>query len=610
MKNSFFLLLGVLSVSGAAHAEVEQDTVPPQPKYTLEEVLVTASRISESPLKLPAQVSIIDGKDLRLHGTSELADLTYLVPTSNLSSFGYLGALSTLSIRNAKSEQVLFLLDGRPLNDPQNGVFNVSTVPLCLLHRIELIRGGASSLWGANAVGGVVNLVTNRFGQGLPYTRISLKSGSQNTSITEVQFGRQIGNRTSFFLCAELKKSDGFRTNSDFLGKTVGGNFRHSIAPLWEVGIGVRRYEGELGVPGDTIYLETLNAREEDYRLDADITLRGKTADHETEVQVFGSDIWNTYTNPDFDYGETNRTKLVGMQLEQNYILLAHHKATYGLYGETIFGEIKDEEHRPHLLSQFLHIEWKLREWFNLFTGARVDCHSAYDRQVSPSIGVTLSLEDRYAVYLTMNRSFRAPTLNEMYYPGFGNPDLLPEKSREIESGLKLESSRLNGHIAYFHRWAQDMIEYGAENGIWAPYNIGEANIEGIECGLHADWHDFLNAGLNFSLSKARDGADNPLIYQPEKRMGGFVSLRRAFKDDKIEGTLLLSGEYTDRRVSEAGDELPAYFLSNAKLSCRVLALTFFFRVQNLSDSEYELRRGYPMPGRNHIFGLEWELWD
>lgn len=591
---------------GTIIAETEEDTTTTKPEYTLEGVLVTASRIAESPMKLPLQITVIEEEEIGMHGVSGFGDLSYLIPTSNLSHRGYLGSVSTLSMRNATGDQILFLLDGRPMNDPQNGILNLATVPLPMLNRIEIMRGGASSLWGANAIGGVVNLTTKRFGQGLPYSKIALRRGGQNTSISAVEFGRRMGKRISFFVSSELKKSDGFRNNSDYDGTNIGGNLNCCISPLWEARMGIRRYEGKLGVPGDTLF-PTPGAREDDYRIDADLKLNRMVPGSETEIQLFGSDIWNTYTDVDFQYCETNRSRLSGFQLEQKLRLFDRHKLNLGGYGERIVAELKGEEHRTHLLSGFVQIELCLGDWANLFVSARLDSHSVYGYEFSPSIGATLPLRDEYAVYLNWNRSFRAPTLNELYYPGYGNPDLDPERSTGIESGLKMESSLLHGSIACFRRRVKDMIQPGVG---WIPYNVGEANIEGVELDLRVSPMNVLSVGFNCAISEALDDLDHELIYQPGMKAGGYVEIGRTFKENKLENRVLVSGEFVGKRLSETAKELPGYYLLHVKFLWRILDLTAFLRFENVLDSGYEVRQGYPMPERNHIFGLEWEFWD
>jgi len=99
-------------------------------------------------------------------------------------------------------------------------------------------------------------------------------------------------------------------------------------------------------------------------------------------------------------------------------------------------------------------------------------------------------------------------------------------------------------------------------------------------------------------------------MYRPREKGGGFIEVGRTFMKDKLEGTVLVSGNFVGKRLSETDRELPGYSLLNTKFSWRILDLTFFLRLQNLLNSDYEIREGYPMPGRNHILGLEWELWD
>ncbi len=154
------------------------------------------------------------------------------------------------------------------------------------------------------------------------------------------------------------------------------------------------------------------------------------------------------------------------------------------------------------------------------------------------------------------------------------------------------------------------MIQFGVEDGVWTSYNIGEANVGGVELDLQVSPKDFLSAGFNFAISRAVDGLDNWLMYQPEKKAGGFAEVARAFKDDKLEGRILISGEFVGKRLSETREELPGYHLFHTRFMWRILDVTFFLRLENLLDCRYEVRQGYPMPGREHMFGLEWEFWD
>jgi outer membrane cobalamin receptor len=452
--------------------------------------------------------------------------------------------------------------------------------------------------------------MTKRFGAGLPYTRIGLKNGSHATSITEVEFGRTIGERLNLFVSGELKKSDGFRPNSDYSGTNVGGNLSWLMSPSWEASIGVKRHEGELGVPGDTIFFPTPNARQEDYRLDADLKLKRLSSFNQTEIQFFGSEVWNNYTDSDFGYDEMNQNTLSGIQVEQRFRLLNRHRGTAGLYGERVVADLGGGEHETHLYSSFLQLDLNSHPWMNWFVGGRIDSHSEYGRQFSPSAGATLSLQDVCAVYLNWNKSFRAPTLNELYYPGFGNPSLSPELSTGVELGMKMRSGVVRGNISYFRRWMKDMIQFTLEEGQWAPYNVAEAQVEGAELEIEFLPGGFLSSGFNLVVSETVDGLGGEVMYQPRVKGGGYVEAGRTFKEGKLEGALIVSGELVGQRNSETGEQLEKYSLIHTKLLWRILDLTVSYRLQNLLDTRYEVRQGYPMDGRSHILGLEWELWD
>ncbi len=612
MIKTWVFLIAVLVV-GSGRAQDTQDSIPPEPEYSLEEIVVLAFRIDESALGLPARVFLIEEDAIRLHGVSELGDLSYLLPASNVASYGYLGGLSTLSLRGARSDQVLFLLDGRPVNDPQSGIFNMATLPPSMVSRVEVVSGGASSLWGPNAVGGVVNLVTKGFDDDRPYSRIAVRNGSYRTALTDLDFGRRLGDRLGMYVSSQLKRSDGFRENSDFEGNNVSGHFTYSFDPKWEVVARFKRYESTLGVPGDTTrFGRSPNARQRDYRLDGDIVLRRSVPGNHAEIQVFGSNIWNHYQNPDIGYSGVNTGRVYGIQVEERLSLLDRHASTVGLYGERIESEIEGDEQKTHLVSGFTHALVRLSPWMNIFAGGRFDHHSKYGSQFSPSVGVALPFGGRYSAYLNWNKSFRAPTLNELYYPGFGNPELEPERSSEVECGLKLETDYVRGSIAVSRRAVKDMIEYAFNPDDWSflPYNLGRADVSNLEMNLETSAGDWFAGGINLSLSENADEMGERLIYQPVTKMAEYVAVGRTLKEGRIEGRILLSGEHMSERLTETDSELPWQHLFHTKLSCRILDLTFTLRLQNILDTEYELRQGYPMPGRNYLLGAEWEFHD
>jgi outer membrane cobalamin receptor len=164
--------------------------------------------------------------------------------------------------------------------------------------------------------------------------------------------------------------------------------------------------------------------------------------------------------------------------------------------------------------------------------------------------------------------------------------------------------------LSYFRRWVKDMIQFTVEEGRWAPYNAARAEVEGAELDVEFSLGDDLSSGFNLAVSETVDGSGNEMMYQPRVKGGGYVQARRCFKGEKLEGGLIVSGEFVGQRLSETGQGLEKYSLIHTKLLWRILDLTIFYRLQNLLDTQYEVRQGYPMDGRSHILGLEWELWD
>lgn len=608
MLKWFALLFGGMSLCGTIFAEADEDstsvtpdTVSIAPKYILKEIVVTASRIPEENFVLPASVTTITKEEME--GYTDVADVLEKAVGTTVRRTGFWGSIKTLSLRGSSYQQTLFLLDGRPLNDPQNGGIDLNFIPLSIVDKLEIVRGASSSLYGADAVGGVVNILTKSFYRSKPYTKLVLRRGSFNTSLLALEFGRGIGEDFDFYITADSKETDGPRANSDYDGETFFGKARYRIGDS-EVSVQSKRYRSKMGYPG-SLYWPAPSARGEDYRLDSDFSIeRGGV-----RLKTYNSQIWNI-----FDGASHNNTLWGGEGIASNSV--GSHFFTYGVSGEKNWLESTSaKKHTCYRYGLFAEDRWTIESRLNLHLACRWDAHSVYGQQISPLLGVSCFPADRVSLFGSVKKAFRAPTLNDLYYEdswSHGDRDLTPERAIAYEVGIKNRTGSLQ--LTFFLSNVEDMILWGDPDGDWVytPYNI-DSRTAGIETSLSFPVTSWANLSVNYCyISSLNKATGKELDYRPT-RTGTIVGeMRKKLLQDKIGVSLKFDGKYVGRRYTDLGntERLPDYGLVDVLLRVRIIDISIAYRVENLADTEYQFIKGYPVPGRNHSFGLEWELWD
>ena len=222
-------------------------------------IVVTASRIPQEIIASPVNISVVSREEIEAIGATTVADVLRHVEGAAVSARGGLGGATTMSIRGSTSTQVLILRDGRRLNALQNGAFDLGRVSLNGVQQIEVIKGPASVLYGSDALGGVVNIITERGSDG---GQVSLSAGSYGTR--SVQFGG--GTALPFGewnLHLEKIVSDGYRPNSDYDGLFVDGSIVVDVSPSAWLTAGISYHDGEVGAPGPVAW-QSLIARQKD----------------------------------------------------------------------------------------------------------------------------------------------------------------------------------------------------------------------------------------------------------------------------------------------------------------------------------------------------------
>jgi outer membrane cobalamin receptor len=597
-----FLCLWFCGTAFAAEAD--------QSAAVLEEVVVTATRMVEPLSKASASVAVVTAEEIAARGATRLDEVLQDVVGLHVVSSGPAGSLSSASIRGSEAAQVLVLIDGVRLNSPQYGQFDLNQLPVALneIERIEVLRGAASALYGSNALGGVINIIT-RSPQETPSTQVGWTEGERKTRIVSGSTSRQAGD-FRYRLGAESRASDGYRKNSDFEQYTLNGLFGYSPTEDVDVELSAYHLDYESGIPGSESW-PSPDAEQEDKRTVAALKLETPLGPVKLTARGIYEHHRNNYRDPGgwVPINETHTIDTYGAELHAEKTLNGHSFLVGGDYyrddlDSTNIGD-EDQEHGA-VFGQF---QADLAASMTLLLGLRYDIHSDFDNELSPRAALHIALTDVTRVRLSASKAFRAPTLNDLYWPedsfSKGNPDLDPETAWEYELALEQTlGDRGRVSLAGFLRDAEDLISWQPDDFfVYSPVNVNDARIWGVEVDGRFDLCSFATIGGNYTYLHPKDrDTDEYLLGKPRHEAHGFVALK-PFN----ETTLRFDGRYL-RYYPEIARKEKDYFVTDLALTHAIMfgevAVDATVSVKNLFNEGYEANPGYPMPPRELFAGL------
>ena len=601
----------------------------------LEGVSVSAFR-TPSPLERSGPVSIIEGRNAEADGRLSLAELLWVSPSVTLKDYGN---LATIGLRGANTEQTLVLLDGVRLNSAQDNLFDLTTMPLALAQRVEVVRGNNSALYGANSIGGLVNVITPEPERlGAKATAGIGSFGKRYLQATHSNWSDPLG----YVVAASLNRTgDSFsyrdtsdtvheRFNSDInsqdvMAKGVFAQGRHRVSLLGEYNI-TRR-----GEPGPTFWPAD-SARMDDYRgivhLSYDVQ---ETDDARLESRLYQHQYWRHYWNPDTLswVNDTHVTSVSGITAKQTTHLAHWATAIVGLEGER-------EQFRSTAVGG--PMRWTGSGWaearlrwltFDIVPMARFDWLNdsrqrpdstltrSNTRVISPKLSISYSDAAWLNFYASVGRSFRAPTFNELYWPEDqwtkGNPHLRPEWATSADLGVSARyESLLSGRLGLWHSFLTDLIQWQPDSAyVYSPVNLDTATITGAEVELNvSSRHAGVAGNATYMLARSQD---MDLIYRP--RLSFSVSHWAGWERARLNWDVRYTGlRYTtpDTLPPNSTNSLPGFLSFDVGLAFSPtfgrVATSLRGGIRNLFDKQYEVMKGYPVPGRNWYAELELKL--
>jgi vitamin B12 transporter len=579
-------------------------------------VVVTATKTEVEISESPQSISVVSQAEIMNTPDRSLGSILQRVPGVMVTENGPVGSISTPAIRGSTSGQVLILINGRRINDAQNGQFDLNNLPVAKeeIDHIEVLRGAASALYGADALGGVINIITKK-PSSKPDTSVSASYGRFDTQQYSLTHRWKPG---AFLYGVSLtrERSSGYRENSDYDAWILGGEVGYEISPQTEMMFSARTIKKEIGLPG-TITFPDPDDRQKDEITLLDLNIKSQPISSlNLNVKGFYNNYRNTFeagTQGALSMGGSalHKSSATGAELQATYALLEKHLITGGLEGiedradSSSFG-VKEATRGAIYLQDEIEMAP-----FLMTLGARYDYHSIYEEQFNPRIGMVLRLPQDLFLRASIARSFRAPTFNDLYWPASaytaGNPDLQPEKAWAYEIGAEKKF----GHFAVikaagFYRDVQDLINWAAgSDGVWRPSNVSSAKIWGAEGEVIFYPFKGLAIPLNYSFLYPRDEATGEPIPAKPKHMANIgIEYTSSFGLKPS-----LKGRYVQFYVNDSSTLNRDYFVLDARVGYDFkihgyLSGEAFISLTNALDEEYQTIEGYPMPPRSLNGGI------
>jgi vitamin B12 transporter len=630
--------------------------IPSFAESELEGVVATASRIPGSESSSPPAITVVSAEDIAARGATTVADALEAVPGLSLNSKGPEGSQVAVSIRGSTTNQVLVLVDGHRVNDALTGLVDLSKIPLDKVERIEVMRGGASAIYGGDAVGGVVNIITKKDsfplslsienGSYLPASGVigyglgkTLEDASASSLIDSQKLSFSWGPRfgeTALRLAGSATKaaneyafidSNGERRkrqNSALLGLDASAGLS-LILGSGKLSADLGGAYGDKGVPGSE-GSPTLRAREDD--LSAKALVQYSSERFLSDLLSLDASVGADYSSVDYadaeDASQDGHHKLlsVAADVAQRAYLTDALTLAYGAQA-TYSGAESDSVGSPRRLSGGVFGEASLiLGSLRLRPSLRYDYYSDFSA-LSPlgglggALGAAYSLDRGSVLKLNLSRAYRVPTFSDLYWPAIsgveGNPGLAPETAYEANLGFEAGSSELRSETTAYLRYSEDVILWQpGDDGVWRPSNFGAALYPGIEEEIKARLGEGFEASLGYTFlhSYVLSGGlgladDKRLPMTPEH------SLKAVFSYTRERFSWSTTGQYAGIRYLKTANVayLSAYFTLDLCLRWKTSkSLSFYAAGDNLFDEQYAIVDGHPMPGTKLRLGAEMKL--
>lgn len=634
MKKQLFAC-GLATLLPAMNAAAQNEGTKQTETPNLQELIVTGTRNATDIRHLPMTVSVVDRQTIeQSFQPSLLPVLTEQVPGLFVTSRGVMGygvsggAAGGISLRglSGSSGQLLVLIDGEP---QYMGLFGHPIADACqslMAERVEVLYGPASVLYGSNAMGGVINIVTRQMNEDGCKSNANLGYGSYNTLQSELSTRFRKG-RLSGVLSGSYNRTDGHRTNMGF--EQYGGYAKlgYDFSDHWKASAGLNLTHFNASQPG-SLQVPLSDADQRVTRGAASLRLENSYGQTSGALSLFwnwGNHWVNDGYTPATDdanepkpYRFRSRDNMAGISWYQSAQLFKGNRVTAGVdyfhfggkaWNKYIAGErtgqredIADKQQDE--VAGYVSLRQDIGQWLTFDGGLRADHHSAMGTEWVPQAGLAFHLPNGADLKATAGKGFRYPTIREMYMFPPQNPDLKPESlwNYELAFSQRLPDGRLEYGANVFYLNGSNLIMTVPREGA-TPLNMNTGKVENAGAELHASWRisSAWSAAANYSFLHM----EHPVLAAPKHKLyaGASYAHGRLFV---ATGLQYVNGLYTAISQGSSGtNPTDNFLLWNLRASYQATrSLSLWLRGDNLLAQRYEINAGYPMPRATVMAGI------
>ena len=596
----FFLLFNSIILQ----AQVIDDTSKP------DEIIVKSTRSNSNVYQLGSSVEIISAEEIKKNSFNFVSEALQTSSGVYVSQTGSFGGTATVRIRGASSDQTLVLIDGVPISDPSSpgGGYDFSSLLTSNIDRIEILKGSQSTLWGSDAIGGVINIVTFE-NASIPNIHLNTEIGSFNTEKIGTDFN--IANEhNSLFLSYDSYKSDGIskadkrdgnsekdgvgsrayllKTNHNIFNSEISSNINYRESDV--------DYDGYGFATGVTDSDENTKGRQ----LNWSLLLRKAFLDDQLVNSIlFGeSEIDRKYyTNNILNFSAKGERKFI--RYVGNYSLNDNNSFTFGFENEEVATSGVDFDTR----SIFLLYETLISKNFGFSLGLRGDDRNNLASQETPKITAFYNLNDEWRLRANWGEGFKLPTIFQSTFFCCGaekpNENLLPETSEGYEIGIDYKSNENFNKIGvtFFDQDISNMIDFSFSIGGYE--NIKKVYSKGVEVNFVSQLKDNITISGSFTKLDSENEFGSRLSRLPEEKGNLNIDFSLGLKNN-FYISLFYNGDEVDPR-----GEVSDWFRSDLNFSRNISdKAKIYFKVKNIFDEEYQDIYGYGTEERSFSIGI------
>lgn len=625
-KNVAFGLLASAFIPLAGQAQTDSTNI--SRNYALDEVVVTGTRNETDIRHLPMTVSIVNRVQIeQTHEASLLPILTEQIPGLFTTSRGVMGfgvsdgAAGGISLRGMSggSGRLMVLIDGHPQYMGLFGHPISDAYQTMMAERVEVLRGPASVLYGSNAMGGVVNIVTRKMKEDGVKTEVNIGAGSYGTIQSEAT-NRVKKGKFSSTLTASYNRTDGHRVDLGF--EQYGGYAKlgYDFSDNWKLWGDVNITHFNASNPG-TVSAPLVDAYQRITRGMTSYALENHYERTSGALSFFYN--WGRHKVDDgyipsqgetpLDYRFHSKDNMMGLSWYQSATLFTGNRLTVGFDWYRFGGEAWNQyisgaqsgqrsdiiDETQDEIAGYIDFRQDIGSWLTFDAGVRADHHSHVGTEWIPQVGLSFHLPKEAEIKLSASKGFRYPLIREMFMWGVANPDLDAERmwNYELSYSQKLLNGRLSYGVNVFYIDAENLITVGMIDGRRMNLNTGEAKNAGVEGQIAYRFNEAWSADANYSYLHM----DTPIIASPEHKLyvGAVYAKGRWHLSSGIQ---YIGGLYTEVGEKPKTED---FVLWNVRGSYRLTDwLSLWVKGENLLAQRYEINAGFPMPKATFMGGV------